>query len=469
MSELTRRAFLARSLGCAALSDTALLSSLLSLRLTRAAVAASPPAGYRALVCVFLSGGNDSFNLLVPADEEPYEGYRLARRDVALAAPALHPIHDPASGRSFGLHPAVPELAELYRSGRLAFIANVGTLVEPITRADFARPEKLPLGLFSHRDQQREWQTSLSHSRYEASGWAGRMAEILTDPRAGADTTFMSIALDRVNVMQTGRRAVPYVIEAKGGIEKLAGYGLDNPFDRALTAATDRLSRHAYEDPLERSYARVRRQAIDAAVAYDDATRSVEIRTEFPGTRLGDGLRQVARAIGARGKLGHAHQIFFVEHAGWDHHDALLERQEVLLAELSRALKAFHGATVELGVADRVVTFTISDFGRTLSSNGRGTDHAWGGNQMILGGGVRGGRVYGRYPPSLAPDNEIDVGRGVLIPTTSVDEYHAELAMWFGLANDSTLEAVLPNLRNFYPATATAPPLGWMGARPWEA
>jgi uncharacterized protein (DUF1501 family) len=262
-------------------------------------------------------------------------------------------------------------------------------------------------------------------------------------------------------MLQTGRNVVPYVVGADGA-EILAGYGASNGVDAILTRATDSLLAQTHSDLLKRTYARVRADAIDAAIEYNEATATVAIATPFPATTLGLSLRQVARAIGARGALGQHRQAFFICRRGWDHHDGVLTQQALMLPEVSQALRAFYNATVELGVADSVVTFTMSDFGRTLSTNGNGSDHAWGGNHIVMGGAVGGGRLYGEYPASLAPGSGLDVGRGRIIPTTSVDEYAAELAMWFGVANDGTLEDILPNVRNFYPRSAGRPPLGFV-------
>jgi uncharacterized protein (DUF1501 family) len=354
------------------------------------------------------------------------------------------------------------EVADLYRAGNLAFVANVGTLIEPTDRSSYGDGARLPLGLFSHSDQQQHWQTSVPQSRSQLTGWAGRMADVLEDAVNGNAAFSMNVAIEQLNILQTGRNVVPWVVGAEGGAEVLAGFGLANPQDRILTAATTNLLDQTYGDLLKRTYAGVRRQAIDAAVEYNEATAAVAIATPFPDTVLGRGLRQVARAIGAREALGQRRQMFFLARGGWDHHDGVLTLQAQMLPELSQALRAFHDATVELGVASEVVTFTVSDFARTLSTNGNGSDHAWGGNHMVMGGGVGGGRLYGSYPSSLAPGSELDVGRGRIIPTTSVDEYAAELAMWFGVGNDATLETILPNLRNFYPASAGGAPLGFL-------
>jgi uncharacterized protein (DUF1501 family) len=271
----------------------------------------------------------------------------------------------------------------------------------------------------------------------------------------------MNIAIQHLNIMQTGEDVIPYIIQTNGA-QLLAGYGSSSVQDQILTKTTDSLLEQTYSDLLAKTHARNRRGSIDAAINFNDAFNDVVLTTAFPNTNLGRQLETLAKTIGARDSLDRKRQIFFAERGGWDHHDGTLSSQAVMLPEVSGALKAFYDAMVELTIQDQVVVFTISDFGRTLSFNGKGSDHAWGGNHIVMGGGVQGGRVYGQYPDSLAPGNPLDVGRGRLIPTTSVDEYNAELALWFGLQNDSTLETVLPNIRNFYASGAGASPLGFM-------
>ena len=204
------------------------------------------------------------------------------------------------------------------------------------------------------------------------------------------------------------------------------------------------------------------RGSIDAAVQFNTATENIILTTPFSLTSLSQQLKMVAKTIAAREDLGQTRQVFFVERGGWDHHSNLHNNLNNLLPEVNDALNSFYQATVELGVQNEVTTFSASDFSRTLTSNGSGSDHAWGSNMILMGGSVDGGKIHGQYPFSLAPGNELDVGRGRLIPTTSVDEYYAELAMWFGIPNDSTLETILPNIRNFYPSSATDRPIGFM-------
>jgi len=466
-NDLARRDLLRRLGGCAALTQTSLLSTLLNLSLIRSTAAAIDTSGYKALVCVFLHGGIDSYNMLVPTDDEPYADYLLARSNLALELATLHGIADPIDGRAYGLHPGMGDLQSLYDAGNLAFIANVGSLLEPVDAATYGNGARLPLGLFSHSDQQRHWQTATPQSRTQFTGWLGRMADILDDTVNRNPAISMNIAIDHLNILQTGDGIVPYVVDDRDGAEVLAGYGAGNAMDLILTGATDSFLEQSYADLLKRSHARLNRQSIDAAVDYNDATHSVVIDSAIIGTLknsyLGRQLLQVAKAIGAQQVLGQDRQVFFVERGGWDNHANLLAKQDFLLPEVNQAFKAFYDAMVYLGVENDVVTFTASDFARTLSANSNdGSDHAWGGNHIVMGGSVDGGRLYGSYPDSLAPGNSLDLGRGRLIPTLSVDEYAAELAMWFGIDNDANLETILPNIRNFYSASDPIPPLGFM-------
>lgn len=461
-ASISRRQFIRRTGAgaCAALTSTPLLSSLLTLGTTGAMAAQGGTEGYKALVCVFLGGGNDSFNMLTPFEKDEYNDYAAVRNDLALSRSSLLQVAD-TGGRNFGIHPGMGEVRQLYKQGKLCFLANVGSLVEPTDLYSYENRQNLPVGLFSHSDQERNWHSAIPQSRVQVSGWAGRMADALTDSSNYNPTISMNIALNNLNLFQTGVTVTPYVIN-EDGATTLSGYQGRGNRGRILTNITDSLLNQNYSDPLKMKHAALGASSINAAVEFNFALDTVGMRTRFPATGLGAKLAVVARAIAARQALAQTRQVFFVEMNGWDHHDDLLNQQALMLPELSAALKAFYNATEELGVAGDVTTFTASDFGRTLTSNGAGSDHGWGGNQIIMGGSVAGGQVYGQYPESLAQGNPLDTGRGRLIPTTSVDEYNAELARWFGIPNDSGLEIILPNIRNFYPSGSDEPPIGFM-------
>jgi uncharacterized protein (DUF1501 family) len=510
-SFMRRRAFMKFTGGCAALGSTSVLSQLLSLQLTGAAYAqSSGGSGYKALVCVFLNGGIDSFNVLAPYEDAEHSVYNAVRTTIAKPQAELLPIPVDianASGRRLGIHNGMPELQSLYTSGKVAFLANVGSLVVPTTKTTYNNGLAVkPLGLFSHSDLIQHWQTSVPQSRSQASGWGGRMADILASAHNPTNLVSTNIALGSMNLMQTGSRVVPYVV-GSGGATLPSGYSTNlnsgANYDRvyntvingtpasgnvaaspAFFPAADTQLGALYSDLLQRSYVRGKRTSIDGAVTFYHATDnngtgstagplSAAIQAPFtaiandatiPSSLKGfaSNLAMVARVIRARTAFSQTRQLFFVSLGGWDHHDNLLTNQGSMLPGLSKALSAFYNATVELGVANSVTTFTASDFGRTLSANATGTDHAWGGNQIIMGGAVLGGKVYGNYPQSLALNSELDLGRGRLIPTTSVDAYNAELATWFGIPNNTLLSDILPNIRNFYSANASTRPIGFL-------
>lgn len=468
-----RRDILKMMGGCAAMSQIPILSTLLNLNLIRSASAAIDPGGddYKAIVCVFLLGGIDSYNVLVPkisqANPDAYADYLAVRGTLGLPLGSLLDITDQATGSSYALNSNMPGIRDLYNDGNLGFVANTGSLIEPAGDNATYRNSRLPLGLFSHIDQQRHWQTSTPQSRTEITGWAGRISDMLNDSVNNNDAISMNISLGGLNILQTGSGSAPYTVSTNGAI-LLHDYGENNsPQKRMLTETTDSLLGQTHSNLLKQTYSRLSRQAIDAASDYNAAIKgstgiSVDTASELasvPG--LGRQMLQIAKSIAARKELRQRRQIFFVGLGGWDNHTDLIGNQDRRLPWVSKAFRLFYQATEELAVASDVVTYTASDFARTLTPNtNNGSDHAWGGNHMVMGGGIKGGKIFGNFPVSLAPGNSLDLGRGRLIPTTSVDEYAAELAMWFGLDNDSTLEGILPNIRNFLSA-GSPPPLGF--------
>ena len=277
----------------------------------------------------------------------------------------------------------------------------------------------------------------------------------------------MNISLSGSNVLQTGAQTAHYTI-TENGSTGLLDYGETSPLALIRTQAVDSLLALNYQNLFEKTYATRMRGAIDAHIVFSEAIASLQpLATQFSDTRLSQQFRMVAQTIAARVALGMRRQTFFIEVGGWDHHDEVLLNQEAMLPIVSAALGEFHAALEELGVADRVTTFTASDFGRTLSSNGRGSDHAWGGNHMVMGAAVSGGDIYGTFP-ELHLGNSLDTGRGRLIPTTSVDELFAELALWFGVPA-ADVDLVLPNIARFWNPGSATPPLGLLartGGRP---
>ncbi len=403
---------------------------------------------YRALVCVFMFGGNDSYNMLVPRSDAEYTAYANSRQNLAIAQQDLLPITPSGQGAAeFGLHPSMGAIQSIFEAGNAALVTNVGPLVEPTTKADFINGSvMLPPQLFSHNDQQDQW-TSLRGAVPSKTGWAGRMADLIRT-NVTEQQMATNASLFGTNLMQSADETVAYVM-GQGGPLQFNGFSLDP--DSILFQQREaflRIVNAEYGSVYERGFADVQRRAIEAAdtvsVAIDSAP---PINAVFPQSQLGNQLQTVARLIAVRDQLQMKRQIFFVATGGFDSHDDQNQNQPGLLGGISDAISAFHAATVELGIDDDVTTFTQSDFARTLTSNGDGTDHAWGGNQLLVGGAVAGRQLYGNFPV-LEIGGAEDVGGGRMIPSTSADQYAATLAKWFGIP-DVDLDIVAPNLSNF--------------------
>jgi uncharacterized protein (DUF1501 family) len=465
---MTRRRFIGAC--CAAVGATGLLSTLAQLRLIGATVETGPgpvlppgsPPDYKALVCLFLAGGNDANNLLVPCDAAGYSAYAQGRGGLALPQDALLPLKLRRSdGRDFALHPATPELRDLFAQGRLALLANVGTLVVPTTKAQFeARSVPLPNALFSHNDQQVQWQSSIPDSKLFTSGWGGRLAD-LTNAFNDNHAISMSISLAGQNSFQVGRTVTQFAVSPNGAVQPNTTGG---PLGALRVEGRRELLQTEDRNLFETAFAGLTSDAVaDSALLASVLGKEAPFKTEFPKSSLGQQLRMIARLAASAPSLGLRRQIFFARIGGWDLHDhqvvagaTATGAHAKLLADVSQSLAAFARATDELGLGDRITTFTASDFGRTWTTNGDGSDHGWGSHHLIMGGAVKGGDIYGRMPDfSLkGPD---DTGRGRWIPSTSVDEYSATLATWFGV-KDTDLPLVLPNLGRF-----ASPNLGFMG------
>ncbi len=464
--KINRRKFIGQA-SCAAVGSTTFFSTLFNLGMANEAAAransiVSSNGNYKALVCILFGGGNDSYNMLVPMDNAAYQEYTITRSNQALAKNTLLPLSPLAGNQQpLGFHPSMPEVQQLFNSGRLSVIANIGTLIEPTTTTNvFSGSAKLPLGLFSHADQIQQWQTSVPQSR-NANGWGGRVADILQSMNTNQNIS-MSISLAGRNVFQSGNRTSEYTIRPDGnGSIGIDGYEEEGFYQQVRRSAIDSLLEQQYSDIFTKTYADVIRNAQDSHELFSGAVGQVNLGTTFSETYLSQSLQMVAKTIAARNTLGVSRQTFFVSYDGWDHHDELLNAQSTMLREVSQAFGEFNAALEELGLANDVTTFTISDFARTLTSNGNGTDHGWGGNVMVMGGAVQGGQVYGEYP-SLGLNSALEIGNGVLVPTLSTDEYFAELASWFGVSNGD-LSNIFPNLTNFYVPGAT-PPIGFMKA-----
>jgi len=445
----SRREFLRRG-GCAALSASAFVSTLTRFGVVDAFAQHHhhqlplTATDYRALVCVFLSGGNDAWNTIVNVDD--FSSYAATRPSIALLPESLLPIKPPSDGRSFGFHASLSGLHALWAQQKLAVLCNVGTLVEPISRAEYLSvPALRPPNLFSHSDQVYEWQTGISAPRL-STGWGGRTGDrTLTLNGPGLFPTIVTLA--GASVFGKGAVARAFEMTPQGTVA-LSGFSGSTNSQNRYAAMRDLLALDR-DVPFVRAAGDTMNKALDTNALITEALNAAPpLQAVFPVSNLGSQLNMVARLISAR-NLGNMHrQIFFVSLGGFDTHSGQLGAQAGLLTELSEALSAFYAATLEMGVASEVTTFTNSDFGRTYSSNGPGTDHGWGSCQFVLGGGVRGGDFYGRWP-TLAlggPDDSGSIGR--FIPSISVDQYAATLATWYGLPAVD-LAAVFPNIGHF--------------------
>jgi len=466
----SRRKFIGQA-SCAALGSTTLLSTLTNLKFINAAAAANSSTlvngDYKAMVCILLSGGSDSHNMLIPTESGQYAQYAATRGDSTTASGVSIPRDQilQLNNSDYGVHPSMSGIQRLYNQNKLSFISNIGTLIQPLTKDEVWNNEQLlPLGLFSHSDQVQQWQTSVPHDRSNI-GWGGKIADLMGDMNDN-DKISLNISLAGTNVFQTGTSSVEYSLDSQNGAIGISDYKTEvNPeqFESARNKAIDNIIDAQYADVFKRTYIDAVKVSRDAQKEFSEALEAApDLSAVFSNNELADQLEMIARSIAIRESLGMKRQIFFVEYGGWDHHDELLNSQNVMLSILSSAMEEFQTALDSLGVGDCVTTFTCSEFGRTLTWNGNGTDHAWGGNVMVMGGPVVGGQIHGTYP-SLELESEWEAGGGgIMIPTTSCDEYFAELAQWFGV-QPSELTTLFPNAGNFFDTQSGEAPIGFMG------
>lgn len=441
-----RRHFLKQAAGIA-LGSTSAFTASASLQLANAMVQSNN--SYKALVCIFLFGGNDAFNMIVPTEDAEYAAYKASRQTLAIEQNRLLSLASlSGSGPKLGFHPNMPQAQQLFNSGKLALLTNVGALVEPVSKANYqGNKSLLPPQLFSHNDQQTFLQSLQSSAR--RNGWAGRAADAMQSININQKLS-MNISLSGSNIWQSGNSVVPYSIDA-AGIKELENFNKKSSDARELSRIQiyQALLAQQQENIFQREYARTQTIAWDLAGDVKAALDAqAPLQTVFPaGNPLAANLKMVAQMLSARGSLQVSRQTFFIGMGDYDTHGDQLRRHDILLAQLSSALDAFYKATVELGIADQVTTFTTSDFGRTLTSNGDGTDHGWGSHQMMMGGAVKGGEIYGNFPELIVGGKD-DAGEGRIIPTNGMDQYAATLASWYGVPAGSFAD-VFPNLARF--------------------
>lgn len=401
---------------------------------------------YKALVCIFLFGGNDSNNMVVPLSSSGYSSYQQIRSVLALPQGSLLPIAPPSAG-SFGFHPKFPEMQSLFNQKHLAVLTNVGTLVRPTTRAQFQqRQVNLPQNLFSHEDQQAQMQTAALDGNGQ-TGWAGRTADKIQSLYGGTFPVIISLAGTNIFCEGLSARA----IQSSGDPTKLlSGFSSSAESQGRMSTLQSLLTFDTGVSLIQQASSITGNALQDSSALATALAAAPALATVFPANNgLANQLKQVAQIISARSALGLQRQIFFVSIGGFDTHSDQLNAHNNLYTQLSQAMNAFYQATVEIGAASQVTSFTLSDFSRTYAPDSTsGTDHAWGGHHLIMGGAVKGGDFYGTFPTlALAgPDDATNEGRW--IPTTSLDQYAGTLANWFGVAT-ADLPTIFPNLPNF--------------------
>ncbi|MGI8995712.1 MAG: DUF1501 domain-containing protein [Pyrinomonadaceae bacterium] len=461
----TRRDFL-RQTGCAMLGMGAFAAGIQDFGLVNA-LAQSAATDYKALVCVFLNGGNDGTNTVIPLDGE-YTNYFNVRNPAGLALPnqgagSLLTINAPSHGRQFGFHPSMTDMQTLFNDGKLAVLCNAGPLIEPLTRATYRdNTGRRPLQLFSHFDQVNQWLTSISNDNSK-TGWGGRMADRTTTLN-GPATFPQMVSIAGVNLFITGAATRPFAIaDARTSLATVLPLTMTGSSAEISSrrAAFDLIRAQSDGARLVKAAADTTTSALQTSAALANTSGQPPLR-DFPNTTLGYQLEQVARLIQLRDALGMKRQVFFCSLGGFDTHNNQMAANShaSLWTQVSQALKTFYDTTVDLGIADKVTTFTHSDFGRTFQPAGTGagvgSDHGWGGHHLIIGGAVRGGDFYGRYPTlALGGPDDTDT-RGRFIPTTSVEQYAATLATWYGLSSND-LSLVFPLIGRF-----ATPNLGFM-------
>lgn len=475
---LTRRSFARRAAG-AGLGVAACSHTIRDLRLINSVMAAQEPvAGYKALVCLFLSGGNDANNWIVPTDTTTFDQYTAIRGNLALPKSSLltlrtgpngsDPAYTDADGHTYGFHPTCQELQTLFGEDKLAVQMNVGTLVRPTTRAQYVANNKFysPPQIFSHSDQVTQWQTSIP-DQPPLTGWGGRVADLMNSVANPTGKISMAVSLNGSNTFEAGNLISQYHVST-GGAVTLTGNLMSGTGARVramrdiLGLSHTNLQRRAYAEVVDRAVYTgdlLNTSIAPTAMATDTPPGSWVWTTPFPNTGLGNQLKMIARLIQARGPAAFDmnRQIFFCSVGGYDTHTSQVTLTPTLntttgthtnlLNEVSECMFAFQRAMEQIGVANDVTTFTASDFSRTFPTNSQGSDHGWGGHHLMMGGAVKGGQIYGKLP-TFAINGPDDTGLGRWIPTTAVDQHSATLAKWFGVST-TDMPTLFPNLSRF--------------------
>lgn len=456
MRKISRRTFLGSAM---ALSSLGLATRLGAVGLAASAQAqADDASAYKALVCVFMFGGNDGNNTVVPLDSSGYGAYakvRTAASGIQLTQQQLLPIQ-PMNAGPYGLHPSLVELQGLFAQRKMAILANVGTLTQPTTKAQYGVGVR-PQSLYSHADQQAQWQSAISTAQ-SSTGWGGRMADAVAPLNAASGLPVVT-SLDGTVLFATGAASLPLSIPVSGPFA-LQGFGASAAANARLAAVKGLLAQSS-SNVFVTALNAIGSQALDLSSLVNPilASASPEVDPMFAGltSNISMQFHQVAKMIAAREATGATREIFFVQLGSFDTHGDQLNRQKALFDDLSPALKAFYDATVAAGVGSQVTTFTLSDFGRTFQpASGGGTDHAWGSHHFIIGDSVAGGNLFGTYPQLILAGPDDVEAEGRWLPTSSVDQYGATLASWLGVA-PASLGTVFPNLRAF-----PFPDLGFM-------
>jgi uncharacterized protein (DUF1501 family) len=443
----SRREFLRRASALSvAGSATPLVVNLAAMS---AASAQTMPTDFKALVCVFLYGGNDHSNTIVPFDNANYQLYAQSRTNLALAQNTLLPLATATNpsmvGRQVAMRPEMVPLKGIYDQGKAAVLANIGPMRAPMTMAQYRNNSvPRPMGLFSHNDQQSDWQSFGPEGT--RIGWGGRMGDLFASANSYQNVTAIStsgaavfVSGSSVAQLQLGNNGAQGIPALQANANVFSTTSASAPLKDIMTAA----SAHV----LANDYNKIVKRSTEAAAAINTALGAVTLTTQFPGTGLGNQMRNVARMIAARQALGARRQVFHVSIGGFDQHSGLVAGHGPLWTQISGAMAAFYNATVELGIANNVTAFTASDFGRTLDSNGQGSDHGWGAHHMVVGGAIKGGEMYGTWPDTVLRGPN-DVGRGNLLPTTSVDQLVGTFATWFGVPAGS-MKDVIPSATNW--------------------